>query len=479
MWTTARRLTPTRLYVDRAFTLHGIGTVVTGTLWSGAVGAGDALRVEPGGREVRVRSVQVHDEPVERAEAGQRVALALPGVERRELRRGDALVTPGRFRPSYRLDVALEELEPVGDGTRLHVHHGTAAVPARVVRAGRFAQLRLAAPIVAARGDRIVLRTSTTVGGGRVLDPRPPRHADAGRFERVEQGEAPIHAPVEGPTAGASRPPGSRSCATQLEAALEAADPLDPGVPAPTEPWARDVLALLPFERRGSRLYRPGVTGSLGARAAEAAARRRGARRRRAGRGEGRGRRARTLPRERGSARPARWRLRRSRLAAFERARSLLLEECRSGGRISLARFRDLVGCGRRDAQLLLERFDADGLTRRVGDARVLRQVGGRAAVTPVQHFRRMRVLVIVIGLLAVGLLAAAGTASLARSDETTAFDKGSATITTRTGKIDLVVEIAETDEQRQLRPDASPSLGAKAGMVFLYRRGRRTAASG
>ena len=66
-----------------------------GTLWSGSVAAGDALRVEPGGREVRVRSVQVHDEPVERAEAGQRVALALPGVERRELRRGDALVTAG------------------------------------------------------------------------------------------------------------------------------------------------------------------------------------------------------------------------------------------------------------------------------------------------------------------------------------------------------------------------------------------------
>src|SRR5918994_3324780 len=106
---------PVRLYVDRAFTLHGIGTVVTGTLWSGTVGAGDRLRSEPGGRDVRVRSVQVHDEPVDRAAADQRVALALPGVERRELRRGDALVTPRRFRPSYRLDVELAELEPVED----------------------------------------------------------------------------------------------------------------------------------------------------------------------------------------------------------------------------------------------------------------------------------------------------------------------------------------------------------------------------
>ena len=64
--------------------------------------------------------------------------------------------------------------------------------------------------------------------------------------------------------------------------------------------------------------------------------------------------------------------------AAFERARSLLLEECAAAGRISLARFRDLVGCGRRDAQLLLERFDADGLTRRIGDERVLRRAAAR-----------------------------------------------------------------------------------------------------
>src|SRR6059036_1289805 len=87
----------TRLYVDRSFTLHGIGTVVTGTLWSGSVSEGDELRAEPAGIDVRVRSVQVHDEPVERAEAGQRVAVALPGVERPQLARGDALVEPGFY----------------------------------------------------------------------------------------------------------------------------------------------------------------------------------------------------------------------------------------------------------------------------------------------------------------------------------------------------------------------------------------------
>ena len=104
----ARVDAPTRLYVDRVFTLRGIGTVATGTLWSGSIGEGDELRAEPASAAVRVRSVQVHDSAVERAEAGQRVAVALPGVERSELRRGDALVAPGAYPSSYRLDIALE-----------------------------------------------------------------------------------------------------------------------------------------------------------------------------------------------------------------------------------------------------------------------------------------------------------------------------------------------------------------------------------
>src|SRR6266540_4916901 len=145
---------PTRLYVDRVFTLRGIGTVATGTLWSGSIGEGDELRAEPAGLAVRVRSVQVHDHPVERAEAGQRVAVALPGTDRAELRRGDALVTPGAFRPSYRLDVALEA--PAEIPPRVQVHHGTSQVVARLARTGDgYAQLRLAEPVVAARGDRL------------------------------------------------------------------------------------------------------------------------------------------------------------------------------------------------------------------------------------------------------------------------------------------------------------------------------------
>src|SRR3954463_3045636 len=136
---------PARLHVDRSFTLRGIGTVATGTLWSGTIGEGDELSLEPRGRTVRVRSVQVHDRGVERAEAGQRVAAALPGVERQELRRGDVLVTPGALRPSFRLDVLVEPLGEIP--ARVVLHHGTAETTARVARAGdRFAQLRLSRP---------------------------------------------------------------------------------------------------------------------------------------------------------------------------------------------------------------------------------------------------------------------------------------------------------------------------------------------
>jgi selenocysteine-specific elongation factor len=365
---------PARLYVDRVFSLRGIGTVVTGTLWSGTIGEGDVLRAEPAGREVRVRSVQVHDQPVERAEAGQRVALAVPGVERSDLRRGDALVAPATFRPGYRLDVSLQELEPIPDGARLLVHHGTSAVAARVVRAGEVhAQLRLASPVVAARGDRVVLRGATTVGGGLVLDAAPARHADPARFESAERGETVVHAPMLVDGEWQFSDEWLAELHARLEEGIAAADPLDPGVTAPTDPWAKDVLARLPFERRGSKLYLPGAAPSLGERSADAAA----------------------LEAQLEDASPgaikvedaelARFLERQGTLvrlgdgyaisaAAYERARALVVEECESAGRIALARFRDLAGCGRRDAQLVLERLDADGVTRRVRDERLLRR---------------------------------------------------------------------------------------------------------
>jgi selenocysteine-specific elongation factor len=364
---------PTRLYVDRVFSLRGIGTVATGTLWSGRIGPGAVLRAEPGAREVRVRSVQVHDREVDVAEAGQRVAVALPGVERSELGRGDALVERDAYDVSYRLDVEVEELAPIP--SRVLVHHGTATVLARVVRVDRFAQLRLDAPIVAARGDRVVLRAGTTVGGGLVIDAAPPRHGDAARFERSARGEVLLHAPVLDADGGWSfSAEWLEELRLELERCLDAADPLDPGVPAPTQAWAPAVLPRLGLERRGAKLYRPGMAGSLGEREREAAELEA---------------RLGLEPVKVEDAGLARFLEQQGRLvrtgegyavsaAAYERARNVLFEELGASGRITLARFRDLLGVSRKTAQLLLERFDADRVTRRDGDARVLRRSAPR-----------------------------------------------------------------------------------------------------
>ena len=242
------------------------------------------------------------------------------------------------------------------------------------MRAGeRFAQLRLAAPVVAARGDRVVLRGETTVGGGTVIDPAPRRHADAALFERAERGEKTVHAPVLVDGAWQFSEAWLEELRVELERGIEAADPLDPGVNAPVEPWATDVLPRLPFERKGSKLYRPGERASLGEREAEAAAL------------EAELQEAAPAPVKVADAELARFLERDGRLVrlgdgyavsptAYERPGRSSSRSARTAGRITLARFRDLAGCGRRDAQLLLERLDADGVTRRVGDERVLRR---------------------------------------------------------------------------------------------------------
>jgi selenocysteine-specific elongation factor len=397
---TRRRDAPARLYVDRAFTIAGAGTVATGTLWSGSIAAGDELRVEPAGLRTRARSVQVHDLPVASAEAGQRVAVNLPGVSRSQLRRGEALVAPGAYPVSWRLDVALEELEPVPAAVTAHV--GTSDVPARVVREGRFAQLRLKEPVVAARGDRVVLRTETTVGGGVVLDPAPARRFDPKRLELLETGsaEAIVRALVHEPVTGAALqargllPPAE--LAQGLAAVEHAGDwyfspewleeqrasvrarlqerartsPLDPGIPLgellPPEPWAPAVLQALHVERRDGKAYAPGAAPELGdqAAAAEALQARLAAEDlvrvddpRLAGFLEERGALRRVGD---GFAVSA---------ALYDRGRATL----ETLSPITLAGFRDTLGVSRRIAQLLLERYDADGITLRIGDERRLR----------------------------------------------------------------------------------------------------------
>jgi selenocysteine-specific elongation factor len=375
-----------RLYVDRVFTLPGIGTVATGTLWSGEIATGDVLRVEPTGREVRVRSVQVHDAPVERAEAGQRVAVSLPQVERRELRRGDALVAPGAYRPSYRLDVRLTEVDAVPAAVTVHV--GTRAVPARVVRDGDYAQLRLASAVVAARGDHVVLRTETTVGGGEVLDPAPPRRLDPSRLDAIERGDASafVHAPV--PQDSLRSLFSDEQLATlpsadgyvystawldelrgRVQARLDAASAqLDPGVPIaellPEHSWA---LELLDVERRGAKAYLPGATATLGER--EAAAR---ALEQRLAEEEV----VKLDDRELGAFLEAEGRLRRvgDGYAVAPELYDRGVELLPGLAPVTLAAFRDALGVGRRTAQLLLERYDADGLTLRRGDERVIRR---------------------------------------------------------------------------------------------------------
>src|SRR4051812_9628601 len=422
---------PTRLYIDRAFTIDGAGTVITGTLWSGSISPGDELRVEPSGLRTRARSVQVHDLPVDRAEAGQRVAVNLPGIARTELRRGDTLVAPGAYPVSWRLDVALEELEPVP--AAVTVHAGTSDVSARVVREGRYAQLRLREPVVAARGDRIVLRSETTVGGGVVLDPSPPRRFEPARLELLDRGDpaaivrTAVHAPVTGealqargllPPAelarglaalehagewvfapewleelrgagrgrlgarGRSTPPGPPLPPRELLPPAARGPPVLPrprggpgggggGELLPPEPWAPAVLQLLQVERRDGKAYAPGAVPELGDQAAAAA----------------------ELEAELAAADLVRVDDRQ--LAAFLEARGTLrrvgdgfavraelydrgLELLPTLSPITLAGFRDALGVSRRTAQLLLERFDADGITRRVGDERRLRAASRR-----------------------------------------------------------------------------------------------------
>ncbi len=180
-----------RLPVDRVFSLAGHGTIVTGTLWAGTVSPGDKLEIYPGEKATRVRSVQVHDRPVERAEAGQRVALGLAGVGKGELSRGDTVGTPGALHVTHMLDARLRlvrSAKPIKNRVRVHLHLGTAEVLARIIllesetlRAGEesLVQLRLESPVVAEKDDIFVVRSYspvTTIGGGRVIDPTPKRH---------------------------------------------------------------------------------------------------------------------------------------------------------------------------------------------------------------------------------------------------------------------------------------------------------------
>ena len=179
-----------RLAVDRSFSLSGVGTVVTGTIFSGTVRIGDELRIAPGSRTVRVRGIHAQNQQAESAHAGQRCALALAGVGKDEVHRGEWVCTPSAALASARIDVLLtlwpDEARSLRSGATVHAHLGASDVMASVALLDRdalapgetaLAQLVLREPAGAWHGDRGVLRDASatrTVAGVRVLDPFAP-----------------------------------------------------------------------------------------------------------------------------------------------------------------------------------------------------------------------------------------------------------------------------------------------------------------
>jgi selenocysteine-specific elongation factor len=308
------------LHVDRSFTIHGAGRVVTGTLWSGSIGRGDELLVLPAGTRARVREVQVHDERVERAAAGQRVAVNLRNAVPV---RGDVL-SAEPLEPAHILDVELDTR--IEHGKRVHVHHGTRESPARVAwLGGHFHQLRCEEPLIARRDDRIVVRSiapADTLGGGRILDPHARRHGPSTdvtvqltRLARGEdaplQGQSPEWRPPAAPLGGLS--PESRALLERLRAFG-----FEPPAHDTFEPDEQKLLAQLRHagkaERVGQFTFHPDVLADV-----------------------------------------------------RERVVAIMRDE----GSITLARLRDELQTSRRYAQALLEHLDAQRVTRRIGDERV------------------------------------------------------------------------------------------------------------
>ena len=179
-----------RLAIDRAFSVAGSGTVVTGTVFNGAVKPGDRLVISPAGLPVRVRAVQIQGKPAASAAAGQRCALNLTGADLESVRRGDWVLGEAIHAPTQRLDARIKvlagETEPLKHWTPVHVHLATADVTARIaIRRGetvapgatKVVQLVLDKAIGALRGDRFILRDQSaarTLGGGIVIDPFSP-----------------------------------------------------------------------------------------------------------------------------------------------------------------------------------------------------------------------------------------------------------------------------------------------------------------
>ena len=180
-----------RLPIDRAFSIRGFGTVVTGTLIAGTLRLDDDLVLLPNGLATRVRGIEVHGQPTPVARPGQRVAVNLQSIEAAAIARGDLLSEPGVLEPVHMLDVEIEYLssasDPLKDLARVGFHLMTAETPARVKLVGggsiapggtAFAQVRTERPVIALPGDRFILRRQSppmTIAGGTVLHNAPPK----------------------------------------------------------------------------------------------------------------------------------------------------------------------------------------------------------------------------------------------------------------------------------------------------------------
>ena len=415
-----------RLFVDRVFTIAGAGTVVTGTLWGGAIGSGDRVRLVPTGKEARVRGVQVHDRPADQATGG-RVALNLAAVERGEVERGMCVVLAhDGWTPTARVDVALDWLPdaggPLRTRRRLQAFLGTAEVPAtcvlleedEVAPASRgYAQLRLEGVLPAAEGDRIVLRSAErrTVGGATVLDAAPPRHGkgarQAARLAVLDHGDpmervalrlreaAGEGLPPDGD--GAPSPEGvelggrvlhaplvERARAAVLNAVGERGAPVAEALavsglaPVPGEALIRAMVEEESIVAEGARLIPPGrpkdpALDGLAADLAAAGLRPPGINElvERTGLDERRLTAALASLRDEGRLVHAGdlWFDADAAAAARESAAVALFS-----GPLGIGALRDLWGVGRRHALALAAYLDQSGLTRRQGDLRVIRR---------------------------------------------------------------------------------------------------------
>jgi selenocysteine-specific elongation factor len=181
-----------RLPIDRVFTMKGFGTVATGTLISDHIKVGEEVQILPKEINARIRGIQVHNQAVEKAMAGQRTAINLQGIEKSSLQRGDVLARPQTVWPSQRLDVFVEFLssnsKKLKNRTLVRLHTGTSEIVARIILLEQdelapgekaFAQLILANKDIVVANDRFVLRSYspiTTIGGGQIIDPFPEKH---------------------------------------------------------------------------------------------------------------------------------------------------------------------------------------------------------------------------------------------------------------------------------------------------------------